>query len=150
MRAGTVAHLDYFHPKEIELQPDAVAFLERDPDSLTFAELYKQISVLKKAGSGNTATILAAEVSLWNKIYLPLASFVFPFVGAALGFRPQRSASRGLAIGQGVMIIFLYYSLFKGMEMAGTGGQIDPLTACTIPVAAAAAAAVWLSSRATT
>jgi lipopolysaccharide export system permease protein len=148
--AGMTWHQESFRTKEISLTPDAVAFLQRAPDSLTFGELHQQITVLKASGSGASDTIRAAEMSLWNKICLPLASFVFPFVGAALGFRPQRSASRGMAIGQGVMIIFLYYSLFKGMEMAGAGGQIEPFVAALIPVIAAALAAWGLTSRATT
>ncbi len=150
MRAGTVGHMDYFHPKEITETPDAVAFLERSPDSLTFRELYQQIQALKSSGAATTATIRQAEVSLWNKICLPLASLFFPIVGAALGFRPQRSASRGMAIGQGVMIIFLYYSLFKAMEMAGAGGQFEPTVAAFLPVAVTAAAAFGLYKRTVT
>ena len=150
LRAGAYGHFAYFNTTEITEAPSAMAFLQRPPETLNFKDLRHKIEVLEQTGGTDPTEIREAKVTLWNKLWLPIASFVFAFVGAALGFRPQRSASRGMAIGIGVFIIFCYYALFKGMEVIAANGMIEPYLAVSLPVFAAAALGIVLVSRTTT
>lgn len=134
LKAGTITHADYAKTSDIQETPSDLRYLNTDPDSLDFQHLRKKIQTLKARGIADAADLRDAEVNLWNKICLPIACFVFAFVGAALGFRPQRSASRGMAIGIGVLMIFCYYALFKGMEVAATNGMANPFLAASLPI----------------
>lgn len=136
--------------QDIAAQPDTVAFLNKSPDSLTFRQLTRQIDLLRKAGSGKLGVVLTAEVDLWNKISLPVASIVMALVGSILGFRPQRAANRGTAWAFGIVIILGYYVLFKVMESAGSHGAWDPFSAAFMPDLAGFAVAAILASRVTT
>jgi lipopolysaccharide export system permease protein len=150
LKAGTVAHLDTLNTHEIHEAPSALQYFDRSPDSLNFRQLRQRIKILKENGAGNIPDVRDAEVNLWNKICLPVACLVFAIVGSALGFRPQRSASRGLAHGQGVLVIFSYYALFKVMEAVATNGQADPFLAASLPVFCAAILGWFLVARTTT
>jgi len=138
LKAGLISHWQYLNTSEIKETPSSLQYLQRNPDSLNFSQLRRKIAMLKANGAAYISDVRDDEVNLWNKICLPIASLVFAYVGAALGFRPQRSASRGLAIGQGVFIIFCYYALFKGMEVIATNGQANPFLAAALPVFLAA------------
>ena len=119
--------------REINAQPDTVAFLDMTPDSLTFSQLERQIELLRKSGSGKLDVVREAEVSLWNKISLPMASLVMALIGAPLGFRPQRAASKGSAVAAGLVIIFSFYFLFKLMDILTQNGYWDPFYAAFLP-----------------
>jgi lipopolysaccharide export system permease protein len=147
LKAGMLDISDAVRIVEIKADPESLRYIESSPDSLNFEQLRRKIQALKAAGAANMSDVRDAEVNLWNKICLPIASVVFALVGSALGFRPQRSASRGLAMGLGVFIIFCYYALFKGMEVAATNGQTDPFLAAGLPVLAAAGLGCYLIAR---
>jgi len=119
--------------KQIHAQPDTVAFLDQTPDSLTFSQLERQIELLRRSGAGKLDVVREAEVSLWNKISLPLSALVMALVGAPLGFRPQRAASRGSAVAIGLVIIFSFYFLFKLMDIVAQSGYWDPFYAAFLP-----------------
>ncbi|MDR3707695.1 MAG: LptF/LptG family permease [Capsulimonadaceae bacterium] len=150
LRGGAYGHWAYFNTTEIKETPTSMTFLQRPPEAMNFSDLRRKVQILKQIGGAAPSDIREAEVTLWNKIWLPVASFVFAFVGAALGFRPQRSASRGMAIGFGVFIIFCYYAMFKGMEVVATNGMIAPSLAVSLPVICATALGVILVARTTT
>jgi lipopolysaccharide export system permease protein len=120
-----------------------------DTDTLTFSQLYQEIIQLKKNGFPDSVT-RQKEVSLWNKIAMPLASFFLSFIGAALGFRPQRSASRGISMGIGVLVIFSYYALFQFLQFIAGNGMISPAFAAFLPLILGTALSIYLVSKTTT
>ena len=118
--------------KDLTVTPDDVKFEERDPDTLNFADLRKQIRLLRNAGQPDDAKILGAEVNLWSKIALPFSCLVFAMIGAPLGLRPQRS-SKAVGGGLAILIIFAYYVLFTTMKSFAQGGTVPPILAAFLP-----------------
>ncbi len=149
-RAGTVLTAATLDTRDINQGPETIAFLEQSPDDLTFAQLSKQIDLLKRSGVRATDNLREAEVSMWEKIALPCASFIFAMVGAPLGLNPQRTPSRSAALGYGALIILSYYALFKYLDILGMHGRIDPFAAAFLPNVLGIILAGWLISRATT
>jgi lipopolysaccharide export system permease protein len=150
LREGILMTAPALVTKDIKSSPETVAFMQESPDDLTFSQLAHQIAILKHAGIAGSKEMLDAQVSLWNKIALPLATFVFALVGAPLALRPQRAASRQAGFGYGILIILGYYALEKYLEILATGGRVDPALAAFVPNLVGAALAGWLISRATT
>jgi lipopolysaccharide export system permease protein len=136
--------------RDIKQTPNSVAFEESDPDNLTFAQLDRLIQEQKRLRVPEDNNFRDAEVSLWNKISLPLASLVFALVGAAVALRTQRGASRQAAFGYGILIILGYYAVEKYLVILGDGGQIDPALAAFLPNLIGMALAGYLISQATT
>ncbi len=130
--AGGTAHLARLNSFDLGRTPEGVGFLQRDPDSLDFRELRRQIALLRAGGSGNTSDVRNAEVGLWSKIALPFASLVFALVGAPLGLRPQRTAKQTGWI-LSVLIIFVYYVLYTTLSSIARGGGIAPPLAAFLP-----------------
>lgn len=149
-RAGILVNTPSLNTHDIRSAPETVSFLQDSPDNLTFSQLARQIKLLKRSGVAESNTLRDAEVSLWNKISLPIASFIFALVGAPLALRPQRAASRQAGFGYGILIILGYYAVEKYLEILGSGGQVDPALAAFVPNLIGAGLAAWLISRATT
>ena len=136
--------------RDIQITSDTALFLEQNPETLNFAQLSRQIRGLRAAGGGNTDTIREAEFSLWSKISLPCATLVFVLVGAPLGLRPQRATGRGVAIAQGIALIFGYYALYNYVQILADSGTVSALLAAWIPNLVGVVASVWMVWRAPT
>jgi len=84
---------------------------------------------------------LGAQVDLWEKVSVPLASLIFGLVAAPLGLRPHRG-SKAMGFGIAIGIIFLYWVLYRWMYTLGKGGSIPPMLAsfagCLVGLAVAA------------
>ena len=116
---------------EINKTPENMTFLQRDPETLNFHGLRRQIAEMKSGGSDN-ADIRNAEVGLWFKISLPFSCLVFGLVGAPLGLRSPRSGKlSGLVWALPIMLG--YYVLFNSMSSLATGGSVSPLLAAWLP-----------------
>ncbi len=149
--AGVVAKLPAnFQLRDIKQSADTVAFADQNLDDFSFAQLARYIGLLEKEGYSNTDNLREARVELWDKIALPCASFVFALVGAPLALRPQRAASRGVAIAWGIGIILGYYALFKYLDILGAHGAVNPALAAFLPNLIGLILAGYLTSRATT
>jgi len=149
---GPGATLTMIDGKELELQETAadVGFLAAEPEELSFKELLKQIQMLKAKGSSDMNKIRDKEAKLWNKIWLPIASLIFGWVGAALGFQPQRSVSRSKAMGAGVLIIFVYYAVFNFLIILAEQGHFTPFWVGLLPLLAGAFTSAYLVKKTTT
>ncbi len=66
-------------------------------------------------------------VELMKKFSIPLACFVFAFLGAPLGITSKRGG-KGLGIGFSIIIIFIYYVLWYLGESLGKKNIIDVYT----------------------
>jgi lipopolysaccharide export system permease protein len=126
-------HLHSAAATDITVTPANAEFLQRDPDSLSFRELDRQITAMKKAGMGDVQEVRDAEVDLWGKLALPCSCVIFALVGAPLGLRTQRGSGRNMALLMGVGIILFYYALYKYMEILGGSGHFSPALAAFIP-----------------
>lgn len=118
----------------IDETPSMLAFLERDPDTLSFSDLKRQIAAIKAGGSrsNHLDQVRGDELAMWRIVAVPLASLVFAVVGAPLGLRPQRTA-RFTGWGLAILIIFFYYVLYTVTGSMASGGTITPIAAAFLP-----------------
>ena len=128
---GGVSTFGTLETTELNTTPDNVAFLQRDPETLNFGDLQKQINQLKAEG-GKRADILNAEVSLWFKTSLPFSCLIFGLVGAPLGMRSPRSAKVSGAV-WALPIMLGYYVIYMTMSNVAQGGGISPALAAWLP-----------------
>lgn len=115
----------------IQKTPENMAFLQRDPETLNFHDLQRQIKEMK-AGGSDSADIRNAEVGLWFKTSLPFSCLIFGLVGAPLGMRSPRTAKISGAV-WALPIIMGYYLVYMTMSNLAQGGGIPPLLAAWLP-----------------
>ncbi len=128
---------------DLNQTPDSTAFLARDPDTLDFHDLQHRIADLKANGMGNSPNFRDAEVTLWTKVALPLASLVFALIGAPLGLRPQRTP-RSLGWSLAIVIIAAYYVIYTATGSLARGGALPPIPAAFLPDIIGFATGGWL------
>ena len=108
-----------------------------DPDRKRFKDLKKEIEKLKLEAKTKTGAdkkeflerTRGMEVDLYGKIALPLASFIFGVVGAALGLNTKRGASKTVGFGMAIFIVFLYWVFYHSMFVVGKNGGLSPMLA---------------------
>jgi lipopolysaccharide export system permease protein len=115
-----------------------------DPDRKSFQELRKEIQKDKKQGFDTRKK----EVNLYGKIALPLASFIFGIVGAALGLNTKRGGSKTVGFGLAIFIVFLYWVFYHAMFVVGTNGGLPPMLASFLADIVGAVVAIVLAVRA--
>jgi lipopolysaccharide export system permease protein len=115
---------------DFHTSPDALALIDTDTGTLSFAQLKKLTRAFKAGGFADKAR--KSELAMWRIVALPFASFVFAVIGAPLGLRPQRAA-KGAGWGLAVLIIFGYYVLYMVTGSMSDGGSLPPLVAAFTP-----------------
>lgn len=123
----------------IEQNPVAISREQKKPEEMSIKELKQQIKLLQSQYV-NTNTY---EVELYQRITIPLASFVFALIGTPLGLQPHRSSS-SIGLGLSVVIIFIYYTIMTIATALGQGGAVPPLLAAWIPNLIGIAAGAYL------
>ena len=121
----------HLQTNEINKTPENMAFLQRDPETLNFRDLQRQINELK-AGGGDSSDIRNAEVGLWFKVSLPFSCLIFGMVGAPLGLRSPRSGKVGGLV-WALPIMLGYYVIYMTMSNAAAGGAVPPILAAWLP-----------------
>ncbi len=116
---------------EINKTPENITFLQRDPETLNFHDLRRQIAELK-AGGSDSADVRNAEVGLWFKVSLPFSCLIFGLVGAPLGMRSPRSAKVSGYV-WALPIMLGYYVIYTSMSSIAIGGSISPILAAWLP-----------------
>ncbi|MCW3061318.1 MAG: putative permease [Capsulimonas sp.] len=101
-------------------------------DTHNFFQLHEKVGELIKSGQGNNEDVRKAEISLWSKLALPGACFVFALIGAPLGLRPQR-ISKMSGWPPAILIIFGYYVVYTVMSSVAQGGGCPPALAVFLP-----------------
>ena len=122
--------------------PENMAFLQRNPETMDFRELRRQIQEMKSGGS-DSADIRNAEVGLWFKTALPFSCLIFGLVGAPLGMRPPRAAKLSGAFWT-VPIIMGYYLIYMTMSNIAQGGGVSPVLAAWLPNILGLSVGGWL------
>jgi lipopolysaccharide export system permease protein len=123
----------------ITKNPTDISREQKKPDEMSMAELKQYISVLKK----EYAKTSNYEVELYQRIAIPMASFVFALIGTPLGLSPNRSSS-SIGLGLSIIIIFMYYAVLTVCTALGQGGAIPPLLAAWIPNIIGTLAGIYL------
>jgi len=128
---GGVNTFRQFELSDLTTTPDNLKFLQRDPETLNFRDLRRQIEALKASGS-SLGDIRNAEVSLWFKTSLPFSCLIFGLVGAPLGMRSPRSAKVSGAV-WALPIMLGYYVIYMTMSNVAQGGGVPPIFAAWLP-----------------
>lgn len=127
--------------------PGEIALEQKKPEEMTIKELKQRIKMLEQVddkASGLVRNSLAVE--LYQRLSIPLATFVFALIGSPLGLSPHRS-SASIGFSLSILIIFVYYALMTAMTTMGQSGKIPALAAAWIPNIAALIAGIWLVYR---
>ena len=103
--------------------PKQISWEQMEPEQMTIAELREYGKILDQQKKSNNRQ----WVEIWMRISIPLASFLFAMIGAALGTQKQRTSS---SVGLG---IFIYYAIMTFTTGLGKGGVLPPFIACFIP-----------------
>lgn len=114
-----------------------------DPDRKSFHELRNEIASDKAKGLDTRGK----EVNLYGKISLPLASFLFGLMGAALGLSTQRGG-KTVGFGIAVFLVFVYWVFYHSMFVIGKNGGLPPMLASFLPDLVGASVAIVLAFRA--
>lgn len=115
-----------------------------DPNRKNFRELQKEIQRDKKLGYDARGK----EVDLYGKISLPIASFIFGIVGAALGLNTRRGAGKTVGFGMAIFIVFLYWVFYHSMFVVGKNGGMNPMLASFLADIVGTIVAIFLAYRA--
>ena len=95
---------------------------------MTIAELREYIGMVE--ARGGSAPKQWCEI--YMRISIPLASFFFAMIGAALGTQKQRTSS-SIGLGISIIVIFIYYAVMTFTTGLGKGGAMPPFLACMLP-----------------
>ncbi|MBP2638362.1 MAG: lptG [Firmicutes bacterium] len=112
----------------IDKNPVSISREQKDAEDMTIRELREHIAALKQ----EYVITNQYEVELYQRLTIPLASFVFAMIGTPLGLSPHRSSS-SIGLGLSIIIIFVYYILLTISTALGKGGTVDPFLAAWIP-----------------
>lgn len=127
----------------VEKNPESIAREQKDENDMTMRELRQHIAVLKR----EYVSAEFYEVELYQRVAIPMASFVFAMIGTPLGLAPHRSSS-SIGLGLSIIIIFIYYILLTITTALGQGGAVPPLLAAWMPNIIGVIAGIYLVYRA--
>ena len=88
--------------------------LPKDANDMTVAEALRAEKLYLEVGNVKEARRM--KVRIQEKFTLPMACFVFGFIGSSLGAKPNTSTSRSQGFGISVVLILLYYVLSFGFS----------------------------------
>jgi len=126
----------------IEKNPVSIAREQKDAEDMSIQELRQHIAALKQEYVATSSY----EVELYQRLAIPLASFVFAMIGTPLGLSSPRSSS-SLGLGMSIIIIFIYYIILTITTALGKGGAIDPFLAAWLPNIIGILAGIYLVSK---
>lgn len=112
----------------LDMSPKQISWEQKEPDEMTIRELREHISILEKQHQPTAKQ----WCEIFMRISIPLASFFFAMIGAALGTQKQRTSS-SIGLGISIIVIFIYYAVMTFTTGLGKGGVMPPLLACMLP-----------------
>ncbi len=131
-RTGKTLNTSWIERTIVDFGSDIQTQLNKDNDGsdLNFLQL---IPYLKSNYNGLTADTLAKyQVRFWEKIALPLTTFVFVLIGIPLALTPPRVRhNRGFLFS--IAIIFCYYIIRAFSMSLGYNQTINPIIAANLP-----------------
>jgi len=129
--------IDHAWPKQVPSIDSTFSELTADRkdefETMSMNELKTAIDQHRTKGDWTKSEIANGEYGYWNKLSVPLASFVFGTLGAVLGIRNHRTGTAaGFALAVG--IIFGYFMLANFMAIWAQGGYIPAYVASFAPI----------------
>ncbi len=130
--------------KQYQINLDLTKFLTRKmakkrEREMSIAELKADIARRMKQNKDFNPQL----VELHKKFALPFAALLLGFIGAPLGIN-TRASSRSAGFSLSILVIFLYYVLFRIGESLGELGKLPPILCLWMPNVLLAAAAGYL------
>lgn len=112
----------------LDVSPKQISWEQKNLEEMTIRELREYISMLDAQGQPTNEQ----WCEIFMRISIPLASFFFAMIGAALGTQKQRTSS-SIGLGISIIVIFIYYAIMSFTTGLGKGGVMPPLLACMLP-----------------
>lgn len=112
----------------LDIEPRQISWEQKDPEEMTIRELREYIGILERQHQPTNKQ----WCEIFMRISIPLASFFFAMIGAALGTQKQRTSS-SIGLGISIIVIFIYYAVMTFTTGLGKGGVMPPLLACMLP-----------------
>ncbi len=112
----------------LDFSPRQISWEQKDEDEMTIRELREYIAILQRRHQPTARQ----WCEIFMRINIPLASFFFAMIGAALGTQKLRTSS-SIGLGISILVIFIYYAVMTFTTGLGKGGVIPPLLACILP-----------------
>lgn len=126
---GVTSHVRYNEQViPLDISAKQLNWENKDLDEMTIRELREYIGIL----SARDESTHKQWCEIWMRINIPLASFFFAMVGAALGTQKQRTSS-SIGLGISVIVIFIYYAIMTFTTGLAKGGVLNPFFACIFP-----------------
>lgn len=122
----------------IQLSPSVLKIAQIDPDEMTLPKLYQWIEYRKHNGLRYNNYSL----TLWQRIFQPLATCVMMLLAIPFIFGPLRSATMGLRLVAGVIVGFSFYILNQLFGPISLVYQLPPILAAVLPLTLFAAIGV--------
>lgn len=125
---GEMSHTMHFDTQKLPVQesPDSIIREQKKTEEMTMKELEAQIKIMR----GQYVDTTDFEIELYQRITVPLASFIFTLIGVPLGLQPNRNSS-SIGFGLSIIIIFIYYTLMTVSNVIGRA--IPPAYAVWLP-----------------
>ncbi len=103
-------------------QPSEVAKLNKEIEDMNIFELKEFIDFQSRQGKDVNEEL----VSLYQRLSIPFANFIFALLAAVLGIQPQRSGGSATGMGISIAVIFIYYTIMTIGSALGEQGTIPP------------------------
>lgn len=113
----------------LNIYPRDIARTSSDIYHLSYEEAFDYLDALKRSGASG---IEEPIVQLFGRLFYPLGCLVVSLVGFSISTRRMRGG-RGLLLGLGLFISFMYLAVMKIAEPLGSNGQMDPILAVALP-----------------
>jgi len=113
---------------KLNITPAKFKRKEKRPREMSMKELRKYIEECAAIGSEN---LLPLKVDFYLKTSIPFASFIFAFIGIAMGLRPNRGGAF-IGFGTSIIVIFVYYVIMSFGRSYGRAGVLPPAAAAWI------------------
>lgn len=137
--------------KEVEIRKtpkDLALFQNMKPEQMSFTELSRMVSIIKRYPDRTIDKIRQLDVDRWNKLAVPISSLIFALLAAPLGIRPHRSSS-SVGLGLSILVIFFYYMVSRYTWSLAVQGNLTPVMGAFAPNIIGLVVAFGLLKRAT-
>lgn len=113
----------------LNIFPRDIARTSSDIYHLSYQEAFGYVSALQRSGAEGVEEPL---VQLYGRLLYPLGCLIVSIIGFSISTRRLRGG-KGLLLGLGLFISFMYLAVMKISEPLGSNGKVEPLLAVSIP-----------------
>lgn len=114
---------------QLNLNPGVLKNVSSEPEAMSLLQLYQ--TIMYHRSSETHANVY--ELSLWQRIFQPLASCVMMFLAIPFIMGPLRGSNMGLRLTIGIVMGFLFYFLNQFFGPLSVVLQLPPFLAAVLP-----------------